>query len=205
MSEFRRLFVPGGTYYFAARLADTDSGQLVAEIDLLRDCFRLAMRRWPFAIRAACVLPAELHMIWTLPPGDAGYPARWRLIKSTFSRHLPPPAVPPSRSKLRKGEKGTWQRRYWEHLIRDAADFDRHAAHVLSAPVRAGLVARPEDWAHSSLHRRPPAAGAPTLPRAGGSRPTSRQPGTASARTEVGSVVRAAPGPGSSMPVPTGG
>ena len=164
MSSFRRLHAPGGTYCFAARLEDRSSDLLVREVALLRDCLRLALVRWPFEIRCACVLPAELHMIWTLPEGDADYPARWRLIKSAFSRNLPPPAVPPSASKRRRGEKGIWQRRYREHRIRDAADFSLHEAHVLGAPVRAGLVARAEDWPLSSIHHRPDAGSGPVRP-----------------------------------------
>ena len=168
MTAFRRLRAPGGTNYFAARLQDRSSDLLCREADLLRDCVRLAKTRWPFEIRCACILPAELHMIWTLPEGDSDFPARWRLIKSAFSRHLPAPEVPPSPSKQRKGEKGIWQRRYWEHLIRDAADYRAHEAHCLSAPVRAGLVARAEDWALSSIHRRGRAAAA--LPQEAGKR-----------------------------------
>ena len=91
-------------------------------------------------------------MIWTLPPGDSDFPARWRLIKSAFSRQMPPVAdLRPSLAK--KGERGIWQRRYWEHLIRDEGDLALHRHFCVTAPVRAGLVRRASDWPHSSLHR----------------------------------------------------
>lgn len=112
----------------------------------------LVRRRRPFEIDCAAVLPAELHMIWTLPPGDADFSTRWRLIKSGFSRLVEgPAAVRPSL--VRKGERGVWQRRFWEHLIRDGADLAAHRDFCLNAPVRAGLVRRAVDWPWSSVHR----------------------------------------------------
>ncbi len=152
MSAYRRLSVPGGTYFFTVRLQDRASRLLVERVDLLRAAVRLCRHRWPFEIEAAVVLPDHLHMIWTLPCGDAGFSRRWRLIKATVSRHVPPPAMR-SRSMAGRGEKGIWQRRFWEHLIRDEADLAAHRAYLLAAPVRAGLVARPQDWAFSSIHR----------------------------------------------------
>ncbi|MBC7142800.1 MAG: transposase [Rhodobacteraceae bacterium] len=152
MSRYRRLVVPGGTYFFTVRLEDRSSDLLVREVALLRDSVRLCRRCWPFAIDVAVILPDHLHMIWTLPHDDGDFSRRWRLIKSTFSRHVEAPARR-SRSKAERGEKGIWQRRFWEHRIRDAADFAAHRGFALTAPVRAGLVARPQDWALSSLHR----------------------------------------------------
>lgn len=149
MSNYRRLRVPGGTYFFTLRLQDQRSDLLVSQIDLLRDATRLTRQRWPFAIDAAVVLPNKLHMIWTLPPDDADFSKRWRLIKSTFSRHVPPPAhIPPSHA--RRGEKGIWQRRFWEHLIRDTDDLAMHMHLIRAAPIHAGLVKRAGDWPYSS-------------------------------------------------------
>lgn len=152
MSDYRRLYVPGGTYFFTVRLQDPTSDLLVRQIALLRDATRLTMKRFPFAIDAAVVLPAKLHMIWTMPADDADFSKRWRMIKSGFSRHVPSPVHIP-RSHVQRGEKGIWQRRFWEHLIRDADDLLLHQHLIRSAPVHAGLVSRPGDWPHSSFAR----------------------------------------------------
>ncbi len=152
MSQYRRIFVPGGTYFFTVRLQDRQSALLVDRVDLLRDCVRLAHARWPFAIDAAVILPDHLHMIWTLPPGDADYSKRWRLIKSAFSRQVDgPPNL--TRGEMARGEKGIWQRRFWEHHIRDEPDLRAHRAFIATAPIQAGLAARPTDWRWSSVHR----------------------------------------------------
>ena len=159
MSHYRRIRVAGGTYFFTVRLADRRSDLLTHKIDLLRNCVRLCKVRWPFDIDAAVVLPDHLHMIWTLPPGDKDFSKRWRLIKSTFSRHVDAPkTIRPSLQK--RGEKGIWQRRFWEHWIRDAADFAAHEAFLHASPVRAGLVAKPMDWKFSSAHYKPITGGA---------------------------------------------
>ncbi len=152
MTAYRRLYIPGGTFFFTVRLADRRSDLLVRRIALLRDCFAAAQARWPFSIDAAVVLPDHLHMIWTLPVDDADFSARWRLIKATFSRHVDAPAHL-SPSLALRGEKGIWQRRFWEHAITDPADFDAHHRLILQAPVQAGLVARVQDWPYASVHR----------------------------------------------------
>ncbi|KQI72413.1 hypothetical protein AN191_08450 [Loktanella sp. 5RATIMAR09] len=151
MSNYRRLRVPGGTYFFTLRLQDQRADLLVSQIDLLRDATRLCCKRWPFEIDAAVILPNKLHMIWTLPDGDADFSKRWRLIKSSFSRHIPAPAHIPE-SHRKRGKKGIWQRRFWEHLIRDADDFALHMHLIRSAPIHAGLVKKASDWPYSSLH-----------------------------------------------------
>jgi len=166
MSSYRRFFQPGGTWFFTVRLADRSSRLLVEEIATLRAAVALALARWPFEIDTAVVLPAEAHMIWTLPPGDSDVPARWRLIKSAFSRQMP--LVPDLRPPLGKtGERGIWQRHYFEHLIRDDGDLALHRHFCIMAPVRSGLVKRASDWPHSSLHR-DRARGAGAEPRAAG-------------------------------------
>lgn len=98
------------------------------------------------------MLPDHLHALWTLPPDDADYPRRWSLIKASFSRGLPAAATL-SESKQAKREKGLWQRRYWEHQIRDEADLQRHSDYIHYNPVKHGLVSRVVDWPHSSFHR----------------------------------------------------
>ena len=153
MSQHRRLFVPGGTYFFSAHLSDPRMDTLVSHIDVLRQSVRLTRKRWPFVIEAAVVLPNVTHMIWTLPEKDADFSKRWRLIKSTFSRHVPAPAyVPPALQ--RKGGKGIWQQRFWDHLIQDGQDFDLHMALIKDAPVSKGLVSESGDWPYSSFTRK---------------------------------------------------
>ncbi|MFQ1701556.1 REP-associated tyrosine transposase [Loktanella agnita] len=153
MSNYLRRRIEGGTYFFTVRLQDLRADLLTARIDLLRSVTRLCMKRWPFQIAGAVILPSKLHMIWILPEGDADYSKRWRMIKSTFSRHVPPPDDRPE-SHRKRVEKGIWQRRFWEHAIRDQNDFALHMHLIAAAPVHAGLVKRPADWPFSSLQRR---------------------------------------------------
>lgn len=150
MACYRRFYVPGGTVFFTVRTQQRGVCTLTHNIDLLRSATQIAMRRFPFVIDSAVVLPDHLHMIWHLPTGDADFSKRWRLIKSTFSRHLPAP-LERTPKMIEKGEKGIWQRRFWEHQIRDEADLLAHRTFAYSAPVRAGLCARPKDWPYSSL------------------------------------------------------
>lgn len=152
MSNSIRAKAPGGTYFFTARLHDRNSDLLVREIDCLRRAMRLTMSRHPFQIDAIVVLPAVIHTIWSLPPDDAEFSNRWGMLKSLFSRDLPAPAYR-TQAQVKRGEKGIWQRRFWEHLIRDADDLAAHRQMIHSAPVQAGLVAHPGDWTWTSLHR----------------------------------------------------
>jgi putative transposase len=152
MSQYRRVKIEGGWFFFTVTLADRSSGLLVQHIERLRAAYRAAQRRDPFETIAICVLPDHLHAIWALPPDDADFSRRWSLIKHDFSRGLP--GNPDrSRSKIAKREKGIWQRRYWEHAIRDDADLSRHVDYIHFNPVKHGLVSRACDWPHSSFHR----------------------------------------------------
>ena len=154
MTQYRRRFVPAGTYFFTAHLADPSSTLLVDKVDLLRQSVRLCQKQKPFEIASAVVLPSTVHMIWILPEGDADYSSRWRYIKSTFSRHVPMPDHRRPSMKIR-GEKGIWQRRFWEHHIRDQDDFDRHDHLIATAPLRAGLQRDGTQWPLcSAYHRR---------------------------------------------------
>jgi putative transposase len=139
MTNYRRNFVPGGSYFFTVNLADRRLRLLTDNIDLLRSAFRYARARHPFRLDATVVLPEHLHAIWTLPEGDADFALRWRLIKSAFSRGLPP-AEERSNSRSRKSERGIWQRRYWEHSLRDENDFARHVDYIHFNPVKHGHV-----------------------------------------------------------------
>jgi putative transposase len=125
---------------------------------LLRSSFRDTRARHPFTIDAIVVLPDHLHAIWTLPEGDADYATRWRQIKSAFSRALPHDEAISS-SRLRKGERGVWQRRYWEHTLRDQDDFAAHVDYIHFNPVKHGHAPEPDEWPYSSIHRPQSVAG----------------------------------------------
>ena len=127
--RYRRATLPGGSYFFT----------VVTErrFPLFRDdaCVALFLEsaekirsRHPFEIDAYVVLPDHLHALWTLPEGDANFSTRWRLIKEAFTRAYLKAHSPPERNESRrsKGEQGIWQRRFWEHVIRDEADFITH-------------------------------------------------------------------------------
>src|SRR5579885_389161 len=151
MPNYRRAPFAGGTFFFTATLADRSSTLLVQHIDRLRRIYAGVQQRRPFETIAICILPDHLHAIWTLPVEDADFATRWNLIKGGFSRGLP--SGRRSASKLAKREKGIWQRRYWEHVIRDDADLTRHIDYIHFNPVKHGLVSRACDWPHSSFHR----------------------------------------------------
>ena len=118
MPNYRRARINGGTYFFTLTLENRLSDLLVREIAHLRRAYSYVQQRRPFQTIAICVLPDHHHKIWSLPPGDCDFSSRWNLIKGSFSRGLP--AASPTASKIRKREKGIWQRRYWEHVIRDS-------------------------------------------------------------------------------------
>jgi len=151
MSNYHRPLVPGATVFFTVTLADRRSDLLVREIGLLRDAFRRTLEQRPFRVDTIVVLPDHLHAILTLPPGDTDYATRWRQIKSRFSRRLP--KGPLRSSHVARAERGIWQRRFWEHHIRDAEDYREHVAYCWHNPVKHGLVERASDWPYSSLHR----------------------------------------------------
>ncbi len=157
MPNFRRTRVPGGTYFFTVNLADADRRTLIEHIDLLRHAYALTQRQRPFRTDAVVVLPNHLHAIWTLPAGDADYSTRWGAIKSRFTRAVKGRMgfnpILRSPSKVRKGDAGIWQRRYWEHRIRDRADFRRHLEYCWGNPVMHGIADRAADWPYSSIHR----------------------------------------------------
>lgn len=152
MTSYRRNFIPGGTFFFTVNLADRHLRLLTDHIEVLREAFRATRAAHPFTIEAIVVLPEHLHAILTLPENDCDFAMRWRLIKSRFSRAVPRDE-PLSASRASKGERGIWQRRYWEHTIRDETDFSRHVDYIHINPIKHGYVTRAEDWPHSSFHR----------------------------------------------------
>ena len=150
MVRYRRNFIPGGSYFFTVTLNDRRSSILTDHIDELRAAFRLTRAERPFLIEAIVILPDHLHAILTLPPQDADYSGRWRRIKGHFSsRMIAAGAILDRRP---NGEYALWQRRFWEHTIRDGDDFARHVDYVHFNPVKHGLVSRVSEWAHSSFH-----------------------------------------------------
>ncbi len=156
MSDYRRLRVPGGCYFFTVALLDRRAAALEQEAvrTALRQAITETRRAWPFTIDAWVLLPDHLHCIWTLPDGDAGYGRRWSRIKRLTSQVLDSPQWQPSSpSRIKRRESGLWQRRFWEHVIRDEQDFARHFDSVHWNPVKHGLVRRAADWPWSSFHR----------------------------------------------------
>jgi putative transposase len=152
MVNYRRNLVPGGRFFFTVNLAERRRRLLTDHVNLLRKAFRDVRRDHPFTIDAAVVLPDHLHMIWMLPQDESDFALRWRLIKATFSRGLYG-GERVSMSRVSKGERGIWQRRYWEQTLRDDADVERHMNYIHYSPVKHGHVARVQDWPHSSFHR----------------------------------------------------
>lgn len=152
MTAYRRNFVPGGCFFFTVNLAERRRSLLVDHLDILRAAFHETHRRHPFTMDAIVILPDHLHAVWTLAEADADFAMRSRLIKSTFSRGMAR-GERISASRAAKGERGIWQRRYWEHTIRDEEDFARHIDYVHINPVKHGLVKRVCDWTPSSFHR----------------------------------------------------
>ncbi len=152
MPTYRRNFVAGGSYFFTVNLANRRFRLLTENIDLLRAAFRYTRQRHPFAIEAIVVLPDHLHTIWTMPEGDSDFAVRWAIMKARFSRALRK-GEPVSASRRRRRERGIWQRRYWEHTIRDEDDFARHVDYIHFNPVKHGHVESVGAWPFSSFHR----------------------------------------------------
>lgn len=152
MPDYRRNRVPGGTYFFTVNLLERSSGLLLTHIDALRDAVRKVRDRRPFHIDAWVVLPDHMHTVWTLPTGDDDYSSRWKAIKIAFAKALPK-TERRSTVRVTKGERGIWQRRFWEHTIRDESDYAAHVDYVHINPVKHGLVGRVRDWPHSTFHR----------------------------------------------------
>ena len=152
MARYRRLRIEGGTHFFTLALADRRSSLLVERIDLLRGAVGRVRQLHPFDIDAFVVLPEHLHAIWTLPEGDDDFSTRWRLIKLLFSNGVTK-GERIGRSRRKQGERGIWQRRFWEHAIRGERDFAAHMDYVHFNPVKHALVEHVADWPYSSFHR----------------------------------------------------
>lgn len=151
MVAYRRVRIAGASYFFAVTLRDRGSDMLVARADDLRMADREVRQQRPFSIAAAVILPDHLHMIWTLPPDDCDYSGRWRAIKSRFSQALVLGGIHLQRNG--GGEYDLWQRRFWEHTLRNEDDFSRHVNYIRYNPVKHGYVSIPAAWPLSSIHR----------------------------------------------------
>ncbi len=179
MSRYLRPTRPGATVFFTVALAARGSDLLVREVGALRQAVRVTLAERPVRVDAWVVLPDHMHCVWTLPEGDADYAVRMGAIKARFTRaikcrvgfHPTDPAADTvgtyggpgmvgwnptlrrSASKIAKGDGGIWQRRFWEHHIRDDEDFRNHVRYCWINPVKHGFAERPEDWPYSSFHR----------------------------------------------------
>ena len=153
MPDYRRLYHLGGTYFFTVNLLQRSGNEvLTRHIEQLRDAVRVVRKAHPFQIDSWVVLPDHLHCVIQLPEDDSDFTLRWRLIKSRFSKSLPQ-TERRSAVRMRRGERGIWQRRFWEHLIRDEVDYAAHMDYVHFNPVKHGLVKRVIDWPYSTFHR----------------------------------------------------
>jgi putative transposase len=153
MPNYRRAWHPGGTYFFTVNCLERVGNDLLTRrIELLREIVSRVRRARPFTIHGWVVLPDHIHCVILLPPNDHDFAVRWRLIKADFAKSLPA-TERRSLVRQRRGERGIWQRRYWEHLIRDDTDFAAHMDYVHINPVKHGLVKRVADWPYSTFHR----------------------------------------------------
>jgi len=152
MPNYTRAYINGGTFFFTVTLLERKRRLLIDHIEPLREAFRNVRANRPFTIDAIVVLPDHLHCIWTMPMDDADYSTRWRLIKTRFSRSVPTGERLSARRR-KTGERGIWQRRFWEHAIRDERDFAAHVDYIHYNPVKLGHVRAAVDWPYSSIHR----------------------------------------------------
>ena len=150
--QYRRTDITGTTYFFTTNIAERHKSLLVDHIDVLRQAVKMVKQQHPFEIDAMVVLPDHLHTIWTLPPGDCDYPTRWMLFKAAFSRQINK-GERRNKSRISKNERGIWQCRYWEYLIRYERDCIHHVDYIHYNPVKHGFITKASLWPYSSIHR----------------------------------------------------
>ena len=153
--RYRRAKARGGTFFFTVvtfkrmRILTKESN-----VDSLRESLKHVIESHPFKIAAFVLLPDHLHCIWTLPEHDSDFSTRWRLIKTRFTRKCDDRFKHEAfESRKRKKEQTVWQRRFWEHQIRDELDFQKHVEYIHYNPVHHKYARRPIDWPYSSFHR----------------------------------------------------
>ena len=153
--RYRRAVQKGGTFFFTiVTYHRRPLFTTPANVDLLRQSFRHVRSSHPFILEAAVILPDHLHCVLILPTEDLDFSTRVRLIKKDFSRHFAEKferTVIPSRKK--KSEVMVWQRRFWEHLIRDDTDLRRHVEYIHYNPLKHGLTSSPREWPYSSFYQ----------------------------------------------------
>ncbi|MDC9728227.1 MAG: transposase [Methyloprofundus sp.] len=151
--QYRRFFVKQGCYFFT--LVTESRRPIFADpnaVILLREAFKKVMLKRPFSIDAIVVLPDHIHCIWTLPEGDADFSTRWRLIKTYFTKHYPQTIPVTNKNRINRRQQVIWQHRYWEHVLRDEKDLNRHIEYIHYNPVKHGYAASVVDWQASSFH-----------------------------------------------------
>ncbi len=155
MSRYIRYRQKGGCYFFTVNLLDRQSRLLTTHIHELRGAFRFMQQKFtPVHVDGMVVLPDHIHAIWTLPQGDDDFSNRWRVFKAAFTKQINSQYYRGvSSSRYKKGEKGIWQRRFWEHIIRGDSDFENHMNYLHYNPVKHGYVASVVDWEFSTFHR----------------------------------------------------
>ena len=152
MTAYRRLILPEGTHFFTLCLEDRTSHVLVDHIAHLRAAYAFTVREMPVECHAMVVLPNHLHAIWT-EPGIPKFPERWRRIKARFS-HSVAGDFKPNSSQAARQERGVWQRRFYEHAIRNQEELSAAMDYFRMNPVKHGFVSEPDLWAFSSFARR---------------------------------------------------
>jgi putative transposase len=145
VSNYHRACFPGGVYFFTVVTHDRAQVFINEErVEVLREAFRKVMAVRPFQIDAMVVLPEHLHCIWRMPEGDADFSSRWREIKKAVSRQI-------DTTTNKRNERMVWQRRFWEHAIRDEDDWRKHMDYIHFNPVKHGLAKLPDEWRWSSF------------------------------------------------------
>ena len=139
MSNYRRNYINGGTWFFTVNLRNRKSDLLIRQIEIFRAAVAQVKRCKPFNINAWVVLPEHMHCVWTLPSNDDDFSGRWRDIKKRFTRDVE--------------TKSIWQPHFWEHTIRNEEDYRRHVEYIYLNPVKHGWVTRVQDWPFSTFHR----------------------------------------------------
>jgi putative transposase len=148
MANYKRLFLPGYSYYITM-VTHRRNPLLVEYIDLLRESFRESKRYYHYSIDAIVVLPDHIHMIIT-PENVDEYPQIIKAIKYNFSRQINI-AEEQSISRHKRKMKPIWQKRYYEHTIRDERDYRRCIEYIQNNPLKHQLIKNGEAWRYMSV------------------------------------------------------
>jgi len=150
MTNYRRLKSPGSTYFFTLCAQESGAAPLTDHIDVLRQAWSKTFAEFPAIPHAVVILPDHMHVVLTEPEDEVNFSERWRRFKARVSHAVP--EVPVVRdSKRARRERGFWQRRFWEHRVRDEDDFRKAVAYCRTDPQRHGLVGEGVEWPYSSF------------------------------------------------------